>query len=529
MGWAARPSVAGAVASVAVAVGLFSRFGINGMLSRDESIYAYGGQQLSHGVAPYASIFDPKTPLATLIAGAAAGFGRATGLNQIHLIRVAFFLFSCLAVLGVYLLARRLFQSTAAGFVAAVVFASFDGFAADALSGPDAKTPGIALLALSLWLMAARRWFWAAVAGSLAFLVWQPLVIYVVVALALAAGASYASRSWRPAALGVAGAGLPLVATVTYFAAAGTLGKFWESAFTFPLTGVKRPRQTLGDRLHKIAHVIHHAYRFSGVLFWVGVVLLVALVAGHLVRGRRRLRSALRDPIVCVVFATFVFEAAYVCTDFQGYPDVFPLLVYPALGLGAGAALALQAFAARPSEARRYATVGAVVPALALAGLSWNWFANSPMHDNHLRGQEASGCGVGRLLGATGVLYALGDPTVLVTSGRRNPDRFVYMGSGVDQWKVRHTPGGFDGWTAQIARHDPKVVVLGGWKTALKARMLTWLRLDGFESRWVGAQQVYVQPDLVAAAQGRDVQLSVHRVPVADDLAGKELPARVCA
>ena len=198
----------GALVSLAVAFALYTRFGINGSLSRDEGIYAYGGQQMAHGVAPYASIFDPKTPLATMIAGLAATVARIVGRNDIYLVRVAFFLCACLTVLAVFLLAARLFGSTLAGVSAAVVFASYRVFAADALAGPDAKTPGVLLAVVAMWLMARRQWFLAGLAGGLAFLVWQPLVLYPFVAVLVALLTS-PERRWRAAAWALGGPRYP--------------------------------------------------------------------------------------------------------------------------------------------------------------------------------------------------------------------------------------------------------------------------------------------------------------------------------
>ena len=72
-------TVLGAVVAVAAAVALFTRFSTNIKMSRDEGINAYSGQQLAHGLAPYASIFDPKAPLASIIAGLGALAARIAG------------------------------------------------------------------------------------------------------------------------------------------------------------------------------------------------------------------------------------------------------------------------------------------------------------------------------------------------------------------------------------------------------------------------------------------------------------------
>src|SRR6516164_6393261 len=82
--------VVGAVGSLAVALILFTRFTLYSALGRDEGIYAYGGIRMVHGVPPYSSIFDPKTPVATLVCGIAAWFGHLTGHNQLTTIRLAF-------------------------------------------------------------------------------------------------------------------------------------------------------------------------------------------------------------------------------------------------------------------------------------------------------------------------------------------------------------------------------------------------------------------------------------------------------
>ncbi|PZS34040.1 MAG: hypothetical protein DLM61_04270, partial [Pseudonocardiales bacterium] len=48
---------------------------------------------------------------------------------------------------------------------------------------------------------------------------------------------------------------------------------------------------------------------------------------------------ALREPLVSVVLISLVLDAAYSVSDFQGAPDLYPLLPYPALGFGGAAAL----------------------------------------------------------------------------------------------------------------------------------------------------------------------------------------------
>ena len=440
-----RARYAGAVASLLVGAALFSRFGIHGALARDEAVYAYGGQQLSRGVPFYASIVDQKTPGAAYLAGLGDALGGFDG------IRIAFFVCACLTVVAVYLLGLALWGSVLGALAGAVVFASFHGFAADALSGPDAKTPGILLAVLSMQLVLRRRWFWAGVCGAVAFLFWQPLLIYLAVAVVAARRRSV-----------VLGAAIPLAVTVVYFAITGALGDFVQAAFAFPVEGLHRTPETVGQRLGHIAAVVHAHY--DAVLVWSGIVLLVVL-------------AALRR--WWVVLGSFAAIAAFSALDFQGYPDVYPLLPYAALGVGGAVTIA-----------RRLRPV-AVAALVVLVAASWTQFAG----DGGLVAQRAEAADIQRLLEPGDRIYALGDPTALVLTGRRNPNRYVFLASGVAAWDEAHTAGGFGGWMAGIRAADPAVIVLHGWRGTLERRVAAWLH-ERYVPAWDGGWRVFLRPDV---------------------------------
>lgn len=507
--------VAGGAASVGIAVVLYTRFSIDGGLSRDEAIYAYGGQQLSHGVAPYESIFDPKAPMATMLCGLAAAFAHLIGSNDLLMIRLWFFACSVLTVLAVYLLVTRLGKSILGGLAAAAVMASYSGFARDALPGPDAKTPGILFLVLCMWLALRRNWFWAGFTGSLAFLVWQPFLIFLVMP-GLAAFVMTARPDGRLRKLGwaVGGALLPIAALVVYFAAAGALGKFLESAVEYPLTGVKRTRETFFHRIGHIFEVVNDYYAVSGVLFWIGAVLLVAIAVRIFARAAHW-RTALTDPVLVVVALTGLFEFGYAATDFQTYPDVFPLLPYPAVGVGLTVALVHRRVT---SEAARRAVLAVTAAGIALLSvMSAVWFSSSSDNDTDLVDQRAAGCALLKVIPPGTSFWSLGNPVPLVVTQRRNPDRYIYLVSGVDQWKVRHTAGGFPAWTGQIAAVDPSVVGLSGWDGRYSQPMRDWLLSQGYHRWFIGQFRVYVRPETVtyALAQGIAPTRHITKWPVA--------------
>lgn len=517
--------VGGAVVSLVVAATLWSRLGITGQLSRDESIYAYSGQQLAHGVPPYASIFDPKSPLASMVAGLGALVARLVGRNDVYLIRLAFFACACLTAVALYLLALRLFESVLAGVTAVVVFAVGQPFALDALSGPDAKTPGVLFGVLAMLLMARRRWAWAGAAGALAALTWQPLIVYPLVAVVLAYATERGTR-WRAVAWTVVGGAVPVVVMTLYFSLTGALHAFLESALVFPLSGVTRRPETVGHRLVRIVAVVDRYYGMAGVLFWAGLAALVVLAVVHLVRGRHDLRRALLAPLVSVVLVTLLGDIAYAATDFQSYPDLFPALVYPGLGLAGVVAAGVALL--RRHAARLVAGAAVAVALTVLAGVSWVQLGAAARIDPGLRPGLADACAVERLLVPGTPLLALGDPTPLVLTHRRNPDRFIYLGSGVDRWKVRHTPGGFAAWTAQVAAARPSVVVVSGWAGPFRMPMVAWLRGHGYTPSYVGGWRVFLIPAARERARTTHVKLTGRATEFATGPGGRQLPAHAC-
>jgi hypothetical protein len=348
-------------------------------------------------------------------------------------------------------------------------------------------------------LLVRRRYFWAAFAGSLAFLVWQPLVIYSAIAVAVAALTAKAGQRWARSARALAGAAIPVVATAVYLLAASAFDDFVDGAFIFPVTDLQRVQESLTDRFARIANTVNGSYRETAVLFWLGLVILVALLVVRLVRRRSDLLGMTRhDPFVNVVVASFLVIAAYSVYDFQGYPDVYPLLPYAAVGIAGGLAL----LGGLAHERLRTAAVAAVAAGVvALAALSWIWYSADRPGDRDLQKEVRIAAVFRRVLEPGDTVYALGNAMPLVMLQRRNPSPYIYLSSGLDSWVVHHTPGGFDGWTREIQAHDPGMVILGGpWGSAYAKRMRPWLASQYFSVR-VGKFVMFLDPSLRARAE----------------------------
>jgi hypothetical protein len=447
-------------------------------------------------VAPYESIFDAKTPLSGIGGGTAVAIERRLttaddGVRDVHTVRMLFFLFACLAVLGIYILAAGLFGSPLAGLVSASVLAAFNGFARDATGGPDPKTAGVLFAVATMALLVERRWFWGGFASALAFLSWQPLLIYVALALVVAGVGPTTGNRRRGIGLALAGAVVPVAATALYFLAMGAFGDMIDAVFVFPATQLTRPPMTFTERVSQIADRAENWY--GGAFFWTGLGLFLALVAVHVVRGWRRPGLLLgRDPLVNVVFASFLATTAYTLYDFQGYPDLFPFLPYAALGFGGLAGLLRLIDHDRLRTIAGIATIGGVVLIIGLAFSSFSAKTGRSASAHALEREQLVARRIGLLVPPGGVLYVAGNSRELVLLQRRNPDRYIYLASGIAGSLVRRY-GGLDGWTDRIQSARPDVVVVDArgpygrmlrrWVETRYARVPTGRRSTAFISR----------------------------------------------
>ena len=320
-----RAAWIGLLLTLALAAGLFTRLNLDDRLSRDEAVWVYGAEQMLHGVPYYQSIFDAKTPLAPMTASVGVEAARIVGGSDVHGARILFPLFACAAAAAIYELGLALWGSVIAALAEAVAFLAFQGFAIDAIGGPDAKTPGIAFAGFSMLLLVRRRWLWGGALGALAFLCWQPLGIYMAVAVLAALVMSDRGQRWRRRCGPRSGRSCPSRRPSRTSpwrmrcrsSSMPPFGSRWRVCSVRP--------QTVGQRVGLISDVVDaHYYALHGWLFWGGLLALAVAFAVALVRPAGR--SRLRDPLLWVVALTLIPLVLFTLHDFESYPDVFPLL-----------------------------------------------------------------------------------------------------------------------------------------------------------------------------------------------------------
>ncbi len=491
------PGVAALVLVFALAAIVYSQYGLDYGLSRDNAVTLYSGQRMAEGVPPYVSIFDNRGPLAPMLAGLGVTLANYLNTEDIYTVRVVFFLLGCSTVVSVYLLGSNLLQSRRVGAFAAFTFLGFQSFAQYAASGPEPKVPMVLFQVLSLLLTSRKRWFWAGVCGSLSFLVWLPMAIFPLVTLFLA---TVQPRRGRTTAmvLALAGIGLPLVAVSAYFWYHDAFGKLLDGSILFNVFYGDREEQSVLSHFLAPVRVALHGYGTAFLPILVGFAMIVYLLFSRTVR-HGSLGNVLKGDALAPVLLTFPVVVLWSLLDFQWYPDLYVFLPYVAVGFGRFLDLVVRRAEgseepALPGGMGRLLTLGLCAFLVVLAAVNALAGINDRLRSG-FAAQKRATAQIEERFGRDARLVSIGVPQVLVLSHRSNPNPHAFIGAGIDQYIHANTPGGFEGWLRELQEYDPDVIAFGKTKGVHKQELMSWLRSRYHEER-VGPWRLFVKNTL---------------------------------
>ncbi|MDP9484515.1 MAG: DolP-mannose mannosyltransferase [Actinomycetota bacterium] len=501
------PGVAALVLVFALAAIVYSQYGLDYGLSRDNAVTLYSGQRMAEGVPPYVSIFDNRGPLAPMLAGLGVTLANYLNTEDIYTVRVVFFLLGCSTVVSVYLLGSNLLQSRRVGAFAAFTFLGFQSFAQYAASGPEPKVPMVLFQVLSLLLTGRKRWFWAGVCGSLSFLVWQPMAIFPLVTLFLAAvqpAGSKLSAVFRT----VAGAGLPTLAIGAYFYARGALYELISGGILFHvryLDPANQEQSSFVSHLTRPAREILEGYPTMLTPIVVGLAMVVCFYF-----LRRSVQGSFRGVVARDAFApillSFPFPVVWSLLDFQGYDDFYVFLPYVAVGF----AVFLDLAVARVEDAYGTAlrgrggqvlVAGLCLALVAAAGIGSAAEIDTPQQpavqeSNGLLIQKRTALKIRERFGEDAKLVSIGSPQLLALLHRTNPNPYAFIIRGIDRQIDSQTRGGFEGWLEELQEYDPDVIAFGKTKGVHKQELVSWLNAR-YRRVKVGPWDLYVKPRLL--------------------------------
>jgi hypothetical protein len=426
---------------------VYGLYGFDGVLLRDYSIYLYSGQRVAEGTPPYVGIFDHKGPLPPMLAGLGVALSEQLNWDDIYAVRLVFFVIGCLTVVVVYLLGKSAFRSQTAGLFAALTFLGFFGYAQPVASGPEPKTPMVLFEALSLLLATQKRWFWAGLCSSLAFLVWQPMGTFALVTFLLAITRPKEER-YSAALRALAGIVIPLLVTIAYFHYHGALEDFFDGFVLFNVLYLVRGGYSLTSILAGAASNVLSPYGTMFVPMLIGLSMIFRLYFQRPFQYR-----------FAPILLSFPAPILWSLRDFQLADDFYVFLPYAAVGFGALLASAIR----RAKTPRLVVTLlSAILLSVALANTLDAVSANAAYRLTgttvDLHQQREGAAEIEDRFGEDAKLVSIGSPHVLVFLHRENPNPYLWISAGVDQHIEDETPGGFEGWLEELEAYNPDAI-----------------------------------------------------------------------
>jgi hypothetical protein len=434
----------------AVALVTYSLHGLNGKLTRDLGVYAYGAQQVLAGQPPYVGIENRAGPLAHLLPVPGILAARVFGKDELLGMRVWYLLLGVACVVLAYLVVRDIFSSRLTGLVAAATMLGLEGFLTLATTGPREKTPMVMFMWCAIWALTNRRWLLTGIFVGLTTLTLQtgffPLLAGVIAGLLMSPG-----HRVRAAGMVALGGGLPVCALVVYFSLAGHLRALLDG---FVLLNAE---YSSGRSLLVRGGVIWPRMEEGfGLSLWLllGGLLAVLVLAGVRLADSGRRRDTTTMVLVACGAATLA-GLAWTLEDIDSWVDAFPVLPFAVIGIGGLAAEVEHRTSARPSRA--LAVTLAVLPTVlavhfAVVG-----------GDDTLETQRAT---------TRAVLHQVPDPTIwsieapqaLVLAGRANPTRYQMVSGGLQNHVQDVWPGGLDGFVRWNLARRPKLIAVGRYE-----------------------------------------------------------------
>lgn len=470
---------------------VYGLYGFEGVLLRDYSIYLYGGQRMAEGIPPYVSVFDHKGPLSPMIAGLGVTLAEQLTWDDIYTVRLVFFATGCLAAVAVYLLGKNVFRSQAAGLFGALAFLGCYGFAQPVASGPEPKTPMVLFQVLSLLLTVQKRWFWAGLSGSLAFLAWQPMVVFPLVTFVLAVTRPREER-YGAALRAMAGIAIPLAAIIAYYYYHDALGAFLDGFVLFNVLYLVRGHIPLIPHLAGAAGVVAVTYSTMLVPLLIGLAMILRLYFLRPFEYR-----------FAPILLSFPAPALWSLRDFQLTDDFYVFLPYAAIGFGAFLALVVQ----RAKAPRLVAALfGALLLTVALANTFEAVNANAAYS---LQGttiglpeQREGALEIEDRLGEDARLASINSPQVLVLLHKENPNPYLWITAGVDSAIEAREPGGFEGWIQDMEAYAPDAITFFGESQSLmfdahltsehRQELINWLN-SSYQAEKIGPWWLFVR------------------------------------
>jgi len=287
----------------------------------DIRYYVYNAWQITEGAVLHRDLFALKTQLASFTGALLYALGEGFGVAPLFAIRAGYLLIAAAGGVLAFEIFRRLGRGrSTAGLLGAIAYCAFGLMGALPAIGNVPKLLMCVLASATGLLVQGRHWFWAGVAGALAFMDWQPGALVGLAALlsALLFGRPVVGAALRVVAGVVAG----LAPFALYYALQGALASALQQILIASfLRGADSRGGGAPRAFEQIQACVWETCPGYGWLFYASFVgMPVVLVWLWSRRGSKEWR--LLVPLSIYHFGLVGFSLV----DFQWYGDLMALL-----------------------------------------------------------------------------------------------------------------------------------------------------------------------------------------------------------
>ncbi len=473
---------------------IYLQYGFNGYLLRDDAIYLYSGQQMSNGIPPYVSIFDHKGPITPMIVALGVMFSNLINSNDVYTVRILFFCISVFTVVCLFLFTLELFSSSyKIGILTSFVFVNFWGFGKHAASGPQGKTPLVLFEIISLWLTNRKMWFFASFFGSLAFLTWQPTIIYPVITIILSVIQSKGSKDRAINVFkAISGAITPIFFISLYFFHKEVFKNFVDGFILFNGTHLTRIKEiSILANIKAIFREITISYTTMSIPMLFGLTTILILFLLRLNLYENNISKWISKDRFAALFLSFPVIFIWSLIDFQWYDDLYVFLPYAAIGSGLLLNHTIENTWEFKHQKIPLKTIIYIISCcfLILIAMS-NYRLTAIQQLYNFESQVKWAEEIEKKYGSSVKILSINVPEALVILHKTNPNPFIFINEGIDQYINEKTPGGINAWLMEIKQYEPDLIFYRQGKGIFMPRIEYWLD-NQYEKTMLGTWTIY--------------------------------------
>ena len=470
-------------------------------LTLDNQHYYFVAERAASGVPPHLSHFDSKHALSMLVTGAAIRAGRALGVGDVPASRAVSMLAVALAAALLWALTFELTGHLLAAWLAVLVLLAFDGFLFMGAMGSRPKVFLVPFAAGTGLAVARGRPFVAGLAGSGAFLCWQPALLVLAAAVPPFLLGPRGLRALAALGLGTA------LAVATYhlgFLAVGALPELVEQTYRFTGRYMAAEPRDVGSQVIPFLRLAAGPSRQA--LFMIAFAgVLAGCLAVALARPRALLSRTGRAPGLTFVVLAALATTAFTLYDYGTFVDGFLVLPFVAVlvGFGLDRALGRAAEAAGPARSRAARRVGGALLLAAAIALALPPAGRRPVGPT-LADQQSLGAEIRAWRDAGHSIWAVGCTHLLAFAHTDNHVRYGFFFRGMGPY-LRERAGD-EGWRPLRDGRMPDVILVSRPFTGSVPEARRWLA-DEYREDTPGAfrrqgVRVWWRRDAGAGAKG---------------------------